>query len=65
MWTIFIVFIEFVTELLLFSVLVFQPQGMWNPCSLGLNPHPPALEVKVFITRPPGKSPKDILKDAI
>ena len=30
MWTIFKVFIEFVTVLLLFYVLVFWPQGMWD-----------------------------------
>ena len=30
MWTIFKVFIEFVTVLLLFYVLVFSPQGMWD-----------------------------------
>ena len=30
MWTIFTVFIEFLTILLLFYVLVFWPQGMWN-----------------------------------
>ena len=30
MWTIFKVFIEFVTILLLFYVLVFWPQGMWD-----------------------------------
>ena len=29
-WTIFKVFIEFVTVLLLFYVLVFWPQGMWD-----------------------------------
>ena len=29
-WTIFKVFIEFVTILLLFYVLVSWPQGMWN-----------------------------------
>ena len=33
-WTIFKVFIEFVTTLLLFSALVFWPQAMWNPSSL-------------------------------
>jgi len=33
MWTIFQVFIEFVTILLLFYVLVFWPQGMWDPSS--------------------------------
>ena len=31
---IFIIFIEFVTILLLFYVLVFSPQGMWNLNSL-------------------------------
>ena len=30
MWTVFKVLIEFVTVLLLFSVLVFQPWGMWD-----------------------------------
>ena len=30
MWTIFQLFIEFVTILLLFYVLVFWPQGMWD-----------------------------------
>ena len=29
-WTIFKVFIEFVAILLLFYVLVFWPQGMWD-----------------------------------
>ena len=33
MWTIFKVFIEFVTILLLFYVLVFWPWGMWDPSS--------------------------------
>ena len=31
MWTIFKVFIEFVTVLLLFYVSVFWPRGMWDP----------------------------------
>ena len=34
MWTIFKVFIEFVTTLLLFYVLVFWPWRMWDPSSL-------------------------------
>ena len=34
MWTIFKVFIEFVTILLLFYVLVFWPRGMWGLTSL-------------------------------
>ena len=33
MWTIFKVIIESVTKLLLFYVLVFQSQGMWDPSS--------------------------------
>ena len=34
MWALFRVFIEFVTTLLLFYVLVFWPQGMWDLSSL-------------------------------
>ena len=34
MWTIFMVFTEFVTILLLFSVLVFWPGGIWDLSSL-------------------------------
>ena len=34
MWTIFKVFIEFITMLLLFYVLVSWPQGMWDLISL-------------------------------
>ena len=30
MWTIFKLFVEFVTILLLFSVLVFGQRGMWD-----------------------------------
>ena len=30
MWTVFKVFIEFVTILLLFYVLVFRPRGIWD-----------------------------------
>ena len=52
----FKVFIEFVTILLLFYVLVFQPGGMWDP-QPGIEPTPPALEGKVLTTGPPGKSP--------
>ena len=54
----FQVFIEFVTILLLFHVLVSWPRGMWDPssqtkvwtCTL-------ALEGKVLTTGPPRKSP--------
>ena len=56
MWTIFKVFIQFVTILLLFYVLVFWPQGMWNHSSPS-NLQAPALEGKVLTTGPPGKSP--------
>ena len=38
MWTILKVFIEFVTILLLFYVLVFWSRGMWDP-DQGSNPH--------------------------
>ena len=57
MWTIFKVFIEFVTVLLLFYVLVFWPQGMWllGPRP-GIEPAPPALEGEVLTTGPPEKS---------
>ena len=34
MWTILMVFTEFVTILLLFSVLVFWPGGIWDLSSL-------------------------------
>ena len=61
MWTIFI---EFVIILLLFYVLVFWPQGMWDLTSpdQGLNPHPPALECEVLTTGPPGKSQEIFFK---
>ena len=55
----FKVFIKFVTILLLFYVLVFWPQGMWNPSSLTRDwtPGLPALEGKILTTGPPGKCP--------
>ena len=47
MWTIFKVFFEFITTLLLFYVLVFWPWGMWDLISLTRDQtHTPALEVK-------------------
>jgi len=56
-WTIFKVLIEFATILLLFYVLVFWTQGMWDLSSpQGIEPKPPALEGKVLPTGPPGKS---------
>ena len=59
--TSFKVFIEFLTILLLFSVLVFCPRDMWDVGSLlpdqGLNLYPPpALEGAVLTTGPPGTS---------
>ena len=45
MWTIFKVFIDFVTALLLFYVLVFWPQGMWDLSSLTRDrTHAPCIE---------------------
>ena len=55
MWTIFKVFIEFVTILLWFYVLVFWLQVMWDLSSPGIEPTPPALEGEVVITGPPGR----------
>ena len=44
----FKVFIEFVTKLLLFYVLVFWSRGMWDLSSLpGIEPTTPALEGEV------------------
>ena len=49
---------EFVTILLLFYVLVFWPQGMWDLCSrLAVKLAPPALEGEVLTTGPPEESP--------
>ena len=56
MWTIFKVFIEFVTILLLFHVLVFWPQSIWNfSTQPGIKPAPPALEGELLTTGLPGK----------
>ena len=52
MWTILKVFIEFVTVLCLFYVLVFWPLAL-QP---GLKPVSPALEGEVLPTGPSGKS---------
>ena len=57
MWTIFKVFIEFVTILLLFCVLVFWLGGMWDLSSPTRDQTiPPALEGEILTTGPPGKS---------
>ena len=59
MWTIFKVFIEFVTILLLFYVffgfLATRHMGSYLP-DQGSNPNPPTLEGEVLTTGPPGKS---------
>ena len=57
MWTIFKVFIEFVTVLLLFYVLVFgrEAYGILVPWP-GIEPAPRALEGEVLTTGLPGKS---------
>ena len=57
MWTIFKVFIEFVTILLPFYVLVFGPKA----CGIlalrpGIDPAPPALEGEILTTGPLGQS---------
>ena len=46
MWTIFKVFIEFVTMLLLFYVLFFWPGGMWDPGDQGSNLQPLSWKAK-------------------
>ena len=53
-WTIFKVFIEFITILFLFCVLAFWPQGILSPLS-GIGPTPVALEGKVSTIGLPGK----------
>ena len=53
----FKVFIEFVTILLLFHVLVFWPQSTWDlPFPTRFEPTVLALEGRVFTTGLPGKS---------
>ena len=60
MWTIFNVFIEFVTVLLLFCVLVFGHKACGTfTALLGIIPAlPPTLESKVLTIGLPGKSLK-------
>ena len=57
MWTIFKVFVDFVTVLFLFYVLVFPPQAcaILAP-QLGVKPAASALEGEVLTTGPPRKS---------
>ena len=62
MWTIFKVFIEFITILLLLFMFWFFSQeacGILAPLP-GIKPTPPALEGKVLTTRPPRKSPPSL-----
>ena len=56
MWTIFKVFVEFITILLLFHILFFGPRGMWDLSSQAREPVPSALEGEVLTTGLPGKS---------
>ena len=57
MWPIFKVFIEFVTILLLFYVLVFWSQDVWDLTPQpGIKPELPTLESKVLTVGSPGKS---------
>ena len=58
MWTIFKVFIEFVTKLLLFYVLAFLAMRQWDLSSQsGIKPISAALEYEVLTTESPGKFP--------
>ena len=57
MWTIFNVFIEFVTVLLLLHLLAPWPWGTWDPsCPARVQTLTPALEGEVPTTGPPGMS---------
>ena len=56
MWTIFKVFVKFVTILILFYVLLFGPEACGTLASQpGIEPASPALGGKVLTTGPPGK----------
>ena len=58
MWTIFKVFIEFVTMLFLFYFLFWEEPKACGILALppGIKPTPPASEGKVLTTGLPGKS---------
>ena len=60
-WTTFKAFIEYVTLLLPFYVLVFWWWGMWTP---GLKPAPTMLEVSILTTGPPG-SPQPLISGVV
>ena len=53
-WTIFKIFIEFVTTYFLFYVLVFWPRGILAPLP-GVEPASPTLGGKFLTTEPPEK----------
>ena len=56
MWTIFKAFFEFVIILLLFHILVFWPQGMWDLSPRPrIEPIPRILEGEVLTIGPSGK----------
>ena len=60
----FKVFIEFVTILFLFYVLVVWLQGMWDLSLLtGIEPTPHALKGGVLTTGSPGKSPDKLYSE--
>ena len=57
MWTIFKVFIEFATMLLLFYILVLWLRGMWDLSSPTRDrTRTPAMEGEVLSTGPPRRS---------
>ena len=59
MWITFKVFIECVTTLLLFYILLFWPCGTWDLNSLTRDQtHTSSLEGEILTTGPPGKFPK-------
>ena len=65
-WVIFKVFIESVTVLRLFYILVFGHKG-YGILTLGpgIKPSPPELEGEFLTTGPPGKSQQSLLKDIL
>ena len=65
MWTNFKVFIEFVVILLLFHVLVFWPQGMWDLSSPTRDQTRTPCIDRVLTTGLPGKSLCGLLIDLI
>ena len=61
MWIIFKVFIELVTILLLFDILIFWLRDLCDLSSSTRDQtHTPALESEVLTTGPPGKFPRKV-----